>query len=71
LITGRSKSASFCPSSYVHGLDQGDFELALRGLLGDGAPLSASSIEPMRAGCQQETVRLHCDKRRRIFEAMV
>src|SRR6202035_3863120 len=34
---------------YLHGLAQGDFELALRGLLGDGAPLSASSIERLRA----------------------
>jgi hypothetical protein len=28
----------------LHGLSKGDFEMALRGLLGDGAPLSASSI---------------------------
>jgi transposase-like protein len=33
------------PQLYLHGLAQGDFELALRGLLGEGAPLSASSIE--------------------------
>jgi transposase-like protein len=26
------------PQLYLHGLAQGDFELALRGLLGDGAP---------------------------------
>ena len=26
------------PDLYLHGLAQGDFELALRGLLGDGAP---------------------------------
>lgn len=32
------------PELYLHGLSLGDFELALRGLLGDGAPLSASSI---------------------------
>jgi putative transposase len=36
------------PRLYLHGLAQGDFELALRGLLGDGAPLSASSIERLR-----------------------
>jgi len=36
------------PQLYLHGLAQGDFELALRGLLGDGAPLSASSIERLR-----------------------
>jgi putative transposase len=32
------------PDLYLHGLSTGDFELALRGLLGEGAPLSASSI---------------------------
>ena len=37
------------PQLYLHGLAQGDFELALRGLLGDGAPLSPSSIERLRA----------------------
>ena len=36
------------PQLYLHGLAQGDFELALRGLLGDGAPLSSSSIERLR-----------------------
>jgi hypothetical protein len=28
------------PEVYLHRLAQGDFDLALRGLLGDGAPLS-------------------------------
>ncbi|MBI4489664.1 MAG: transposase [Deltaproteobacteria bacterium] len=42
------------PQLYLHGLAQGDFELALRGLLGDGAPLSASSIERLREKWQQE-----------------
>ena len=37
------------PQLYLHGLAQGDFELALRGLLGEGAPLSPSSIERLRA----------------------
>lgn len=32
------------PELYLHGLASGDFELALRGLLGEGAPLSASSL---------------------------
>jgi transposase-like protein len=36
------------PELYLHGLSQGDFELALRGLLGDGAPLSASSIARLK-----------------------
>lgn len=36
------------PQLYLHGLAQGDFELALRGVLGEGAPLSGSSIERLR-----------------------
>ncbi|MBM4028545.1 MAG: IS256 family transposase [Planctomycetes bacterium] len=42
------------PELYLHGLSQGDFELALRGLLGDAAPLSASSIERLRGKWQAE-----------------
>jgi transposase-like protein len=37
------------PELYLHGLSSGDFELAMRGLLGDGAPLSASSILRLKA----------------------
>lgn len=36
------------PQLYLHGLAQRDFELALRGLLGDGAPLSPSSIARLK-----------------------
>lgn len=32
------------PQLYLHGLALGDFELALRGLLGEGAPLSPSTL---------------------------
>jgi len=32
------------PELYLHELSTGDFDLALRGLPGEGAPLSASSI---------------------------
>jgi transposase-like protein len=42
------------PELYLHGLAQGDFEMALRGLLGEGAPLSASSIERLKAKWQLE-----------------
>jgi putative transposase len=42
------------PELYLHGLAEGDFDLALRGLLGDGAPLSASSIARLKAGWQGE-----------------
>jgi transposase-like protein len=36
------------PELYLHGLAEGDFDLALRGLLGDHAPLSASSIARLK-----------------------
>jgi len=36
------------PQLYLHGLAERDFELALRGLLGDGAPLSPSSIARLK-----------------------
>jgi len=50
LFARRSEQvADLLPELYLHGLAQGDFELALRGLLGDGAPLSAKSIERLRA----------------------
>jgi len=40
--------AALLPELYLHGLAEGDFELALRGLLGEGAPLSKSSIQRLR-----------------------
>jgi putative transposase len=40
--------AQMLPELYLHGLAQRDFEWALRGLLGEGAPLSPSSIERLR-----------------------
>jgi hypothetical protein len=42
------------PQLYLHGLAQRDFELALRGLLGDGAPLSASSIARLKERWPEE-----------------
>jgi putative transposase len=42
------------PRLYLHGLALGDFDLALRGLLGDGAPLSAASIARLKASWQAE-----------------
>src|SRR6266545_7301090 len=42
------------PELYLHGLALGDFELALRGLLGEGAPLSASSILRLKAEWQAQ-----------------
>lgn len=42
------------PELYLHGLSLGDFDLALRGLLGDGAPLSASSIMRLKEEWQAQ-----------------
>jgi transposase-like protein len=39
---------SLLPTLYLHGLSSGDFELAMRGLLGEGAPLSSSSIARLK-----------------------
>jgi len=51
----RSKEVGqLLPELYLHGLSKGDFELALRGLLGEGAPLSASSIDRLKAKWQRE-----------------
>lgn len=36
------------PDLYLHGLAHGDFDLALRGLLGDGAPLSGSTVARLK-----------------------
>jgi putative transposase len=46
--------AELIPELYLHGLAEGDFELALRGLLGEGAPLSKASIRRLRAGWTEE-----------------
>lgn len=42
------------PELYLHGLALGDVELALRGLLGDGAPLSPSSLVRLKGRWQVE-----------------
>ena len=42
------------PQLYLHGLSEGDFDLALRGLLGEGAPLSASTVARLKVGWQAE-----------------
>jgi putative transposase len=46
--------AELLPQLYLHGLAQGDFELALRGLLGEGAPLSSSSVARLKEGWQEQ-----------------
>ena len=42
------------PELYLHGLASVDFELALRGLLGEQAPLSASTVARAKERWQAE-----------------
>jgi transposase-like protein len=42
------------PRLYLHGLAEGDFDLALRGLLGEEAPLSASTVARLKEQWQEE-----------------
>jgi putative transposase len=49
-----SEVTELLPRLYLHGLAEGDFELALRGLLGDGAPLSASSVARLKESWESE-----------------
>ena len=46
--------SALLPELYLHGLALGDFELALRGVLGDAAPLSASSLVRLKATWQAQ-----------------
>lgn len=46
--------STLLPELDLHGLALGDFELALRGLLGDAAPLSASSLVRLKATWQAQ-----------------
>ena len=55
LFARRTKElGALLPELYLHGLAEGDFELAMRGLLGEGAPLSKSSIWRLRVGWTAE-----------------
>lgn len=42
------------PALYLHGLAEGDLELALRGLLGENAPLSAKTVARLKERWQGE-----------------
>ena len=55
LFARRTKEiGALLPELYLHGLAEGDFELAFRGLLGEGAPLSKASIRRLRQGWNDE-----------------
>ncbi len=49
LFARRTREVSdLIPELYLHGLAEGDFDLALRGLLGDDAPLSATTVARLK-----------------------
>ena len=55
LFARRSKGVSkLIPRLYLHGLALGDFDLALRGLLGENAPVSASTVARLKEEWQTE-----------------
>jgi putative transposase len=55
LFERRTKQvAELIPELYLHGLAEGDFDLALRGLLGDDAPISASTVARLKKKWQPE-----------------
>ena len=55
LFKRRTETVSeLIPELYLHGLSQGDFDLALRGLLGEKAPLSASTVGRLKQKWQGE-----------------
>ena len=55
LFARRSKGINqLIPQLYLHGLALGDFDLALKGLLGKDAPVSASTVARLKEGWQAE-----------------
>ena len=49
LFVQRTKQVfDLIPELYLHGLSEGDFDLALRGLLGEDAPVSASTVARLK-----------------------
>ena len=48
------KVKELIPELYLHGLATGDFELALRGFLGEGASLSASTVTRLKEKWESE-----------------
>ena len=55
LFARRAKGVNkLIPQLYLHGLALGDFDLALRGLLGEDAPVSASTVARLKEKWQAE-----------------
>jgi putative transposase len=55
LFMKRTQDINAClPQLYLHGLSLGDFDVALGGLLGEDAPLSAGTVARLKASWQGE-----------------
>ena len=54
------KVAELIPELYLHGLSEGDFDLALRGLLGEDAPVSASTVARLKSKRYPQKVCKRC-----------
>ena len=55
LFARRTREVSdLIPELYLHGLAEGDFDLALRGLLGEDAPLSATTVARLKGKWKAE-----------------
>ena len=53
--------ADLIPELYLHGLSEGDFDLALRGLLGEEAPISASTVARLKDKWNAELAEWRCE----------
>ena len=53
-VTRPRKIAELVPELYLHGLSEGDFDPALRGLLGEDAPVSASTVARLKSKWNDE-----------------
>ena len=48
LVNRTRKVAELIPQLYLHGLSEGDFDLAVWGLLGEEVPVSASTVARLK-----------------------
>ena len=53
------KVSELIPELYLHGLSEGDFDLAVRGLLGEEAPVSASTVTRLKDKWNAELAEWH------------
>ena len=53
------KVSELIPELYLHGLSEGDFDLAVRGLLGEEAPVSASTVARLKDKWNAELAEWH------------